>query len=97
MKTLFLGNGLYLRGYIIAQDREREGAQNTLTESTDTMKRSGWGKADVPMHWTDEDDYSDNEWEECDPPSSSSRSIEDEKVQQAKEEADEVAEICGFK
>jgi len=49
------------------------------------------------MHWTDEDDYSDNEWEECDPPSSSSRSIDDEKVQQAKDEADEVAKICGFK
>jgi len=63
------------------------------------MKGTGWAKADVPMYWTEDDDYSDNEWEECDPPSSSSSStsLDDDEIEKAKEEADEVAKICGFK
>ena len=59
---------------------------------------TGWATADVPMNWTGDDDRSDNEWMSCPPPQDESGGfeIDSDKVQQAREEAEEVAALCGF-
>jgi len=67
--------------------------------------RTGWAKAEIPLNWSDDTEYEDNEWTECEPPAQSTQgdskaesglSLDSDKVAEAEEEAHRVAEMCGL-
>jgi len=96
--------------YACKLTQEREGGCDILhTKRHRPMKdrasdtdRTGWAKAVVPLNWTDDTEYEDNEWTECEPPAQSDSeaesglNLDSDKVAEAEEEAGRVAEMCGL-